>query len=159
MRHALVDDSLADVSYCMLWLWLRAVEKTGLYRLTEPVWDRYLTLLSLELTTWPEDDLGARSDCHAWSAVALYEFTAHGLGVREMEDGKRLLICPDMLWLCRCEGIVATRFGTVWVNWSQTEDSFQLSVQASRKIPLCIQLPNGQVESITAEKATYSIRL
>ena len=159
MRHALVDDSLADVSYCMLWLWLRAVEKTGLYRLTEPVWDRYLTLLSLELTTWPEDDLGARSDCHAWSAVALYEFTAHGLGVREMEDGKRLLICPDMLWLCRCEGSVATRFGTVWVNWSQTEDSFQLSVQASRKIPLCIQLPNGQVESITAEKATYSIRL
>ena len=159
MRCALADDHLADVSYCMLWLWLRAMEKTGLYHLTEPVWDRYLALLSLGLTTWPEDDLGARSDCHAWSAVALYEFTAHGLGVREIEDGNRLLICPDMLWLRRCEGSVATRFGTVWVAWSQTEEEFYLSVEATRKTPLCIQLPNGQVKSVTAEKATYSIHL
>ena len=159
MARTWADESLSKVSYCMVWLLLRAMDKVGLYRSTQSVWERYLSLLSLELTTWPEDDLDARSDCHAWSAVALYEFTAHGLGVRETADGKGLHIRPDMLWLRRCEGSVATRFGTVWVTWSRTDEEFRLSVKANQKVSMHIQLPNGQTESTVAEQATYSIRL
>lgn len=159
MRRAWSDNRLSPVSYSMVWLLLRAMEKVGLYHLTESIWDKYLSLLPLGLTTWPEDDLDARSDCHAWSAVALYEFTAHGLGVREAADGSSLLISPEMLWLGKCEGRVATRFGTVSVSWAIKDGVFTLAVEAPNKIPLEVRLPNGEYTVMNTAKATYSIRI
>lgn len=159
MRQTWTDESLSPVSYCMVWLLLRAMEKAGLYEQTESIWEKYRCLLPLNITTLPEDDLDARSDCHAWSAVALYEFTAHGLGIRESADGEQVLIHPQMWWLDWCEGAAPTKFGTVAVRWEKKRGKLLLTVRSETETPLHIQLPNGESHTLIAQSATYTIRL
>lgn len=102
-RMLAAGERLSVPSYCMLYFLCRALEETGLYdRLhTEPaVWDAFIRLHDgLHLSTWPEDFVTMRSDCHGWSAVFLYEAAACYLGVQPAEPGfarvrVRPLPCP-----------------------------------------------------------------
>lgn len=95
-------NSLAVPSYCFRYFLCRALEETGLYKEVNNslrMWDAYEDLMRLGLTTWPEDFVTMRSDCHGWSAVPLYEFAACFLGVQPIAPGYakvriRPLPCP-----------------------------------------------------------------
>lgn len=83
-------DQLCVPSYCMSYFLCRALEAAGLYdeiHSTLKIWDAFIDLMELHLTTWPEDFVTMRSDCHGWSAFALYEFAACYLGVRPLAPG------------------------------------------------------------------------
>lgn len=81
---------LSKPSYCFTYFQCRALEETGLYAEVHKqikLWDMYSDLMKLDLTTWPEDFVTMRSDCHGWSAVPLYEFAACFLGVKPLAPG------------------------------------------------------------------------
>lgn len=81
---------LSVPSYCVSYFLCRALEETGLYdeiHTTLKIWDVFMDLMDLHLTTWPEDFVTMRSDCHGWSAFALYEFAACYLGVQPLAPG------------------------------------------------------------------------
>lgn len=156
MRQTWENPQLAPVSYCMVWFLLRAMEKAGLYGQTESIWQKYRSLLPMHLTTWPEDDLEARSDCHGWSAVALYEFTVHGLGVCVFPERGYVRICPQMLWLGSCAGEVPTPWGNLRIEWEYENGRFTLSAASAQPIPMCIRLPNGESFSLTGKEAAFT---
>lgn len=81
---------LKPMSYAMRFFLCRALEETDMYDevyKTFRIWDAYKELLELDLTTWPEDFVTQRSDCHGWSALPLSEFVRCYLGVRPIEYG------------------------------------------------------------------------
>ena len=83
-------ESLAKPSYCFSYFLCRALEEADLYNElndTLKVWDMFTNLMQYNLTTWPEDFVTMRSDCHGWSAIALYEFSACFLGVKPLTPG------------------------------------------------------------------------
>ncbi len=95
--------SLSQPSYCMTYFLCRALEMTGLYNeihTSFEIWNAFIKLShELHLSTWPEDFIQMRSDCHGWSSVILYEFAACYLGVRPTKPGcseitVRPLPCP-----------------------------------------------------------------
>ena len=50
-------------------------------------WEPWHEMLALGLTTWAEDTVSNRSDCHAWGSVPLQQFPRYVLGVRPSEPG------------------------------------------------------------------------
>lgn len=74
MEKVLEDKSLVPCSFMQGFYLFRALEKTGMYDRTEALWQTWQDFIDLHCTTFPETPFDPRSDCHAWSALPLYEF-------------------------------------------------------------------------------------
>lgn len=153
MIRTLKDPTLAQCSYCMTHYMFRALSKVGLYHLTEYLWKPWFDLLDLHVTTWPEDTVTARSDCHAWGALPLYEFTAELLGVKPEKPGYEIIkVMPNTLSLKSAKGQVATKWGTISVSWHIHKELFTINIELPKPISTVIYLPDGQILETNTKK-------
>ena len=74
MEKVLDDRSLVPCSFMQQFYLFRALEKVGMYDRTEDLWQAWQEFIDLHCSTFPETPFDPRSDCHAWSALPLYEF-------------------------------------------------------------------------------------
>lgn len=119
-------DTLTEPSYSMSYFLCRALEQTGLYEVLHTslkLWDKFRRLIDLHLTTWPEDFLTMRSDCHGWSALPLYEFVTCYLGVRPLKPGfTEAGIFPRPCPFDFSGGTVPTKHGKIHITVIKTEN-------------------------------------
>lgn len=142
MRRCLTDPHIAKVSFCMQYYLFRALEHVDNYAATRECWSVWKDLLAQHVTTWPEDPVTCRSECHAWSAVPLHEYPRYALGVRQAEAGfRKVYISPKMLWLGKCSGRTKTPAGTVAVAWELKEEEFVIQITTDRPMDIIWQLP------------------
>ncbi|KAL3445110.1 hypothetical protein BJX65DRAFT_319608 [Aspergillus insuetus] len=50
-------------------------------------WEPWKKQLELNMTTWVEDYITQRSDCHAWGGLPLYEYTVEVVGLKPVMSG------------------------------------------------------------------------
>lgn len=113
LKNALAEDVL-KVTFSTSYEWFRALEKTGMYEMTEENMELWKVLPALGCTTCPETPGNTRSDCHAWSALPIYEMIRVIAGIAPEGDGwKKARICPHMDYLPDLEGEAATPKGAV----------------------------------------------
>lgn len=137
MTGALEHPDVLKCSFSMSFFLFRALEKAGMYHRTEELWKSWIDLLPLNLTTLPETPYEPRSDCHAWSALPLYEFTHALLGVKGSKPGwKEIRIEPNTLNLKEMNGNLYTPAGIVNVGWRLTSTEISIWGQASEGIPI-----------------------
>ncbi len=74
MGKVLEDKSLVQCSFMQKFYLFRALEQVGMYDRTGELWQAWYDFIDLHCTTFPETPFAPRSDCHAWSALPLYEF-------------------------------------------------------------------------------------
>lgn len=101
LQRILTDNSLIRCTIYYKFYLMRALQKAGLgnmYITQLKVWQ---DMLDLGLSTFPETEpdskaiVGARSDCHAWSASVCYDFLSIICGINPSEHGfKSVEICP-----------------------------------------------------------------
>ena len=107
-------------SVAMAYYLFRALEKTGMYELTESYWDIWQKMIEKHATTCVEDDVQERSDCHAWGALLLYELPSVILGVRPSKPGyEDMEVKPVLGYLTWAKGEVITPKGTIQVEWNK----------------------------------------
>lgn len=110
----------AQCSVAMAFYLFRALEKTGLYAYTKEYWGIWDKMIQKNATTCVEDDVGERSDCHAWGALALYELPAVILGVRPAAPGYECVeISPRRELLEAAAGSVTTPYGQIGIQWEK----------------------------------------
>ncbi len=144
LLRMLRQEKLTVPSYCMSFFECRALEATGLYRFSEPVWNSFEGLLEQHLTTWPEDFLSCRSDCHGWSALPLYEMIVCFLGIRPLRPGFDLVgVCPQPCPLKQYRGSVLLPAGRLSVAIEQ-EGQFRLHIRAPEGQALFVRMPSGK---------------
>ncbi|EXF86007.1 hypothetical protein CFIO01_05942 [Colletotrichum fioriniae PJ7] len=121
-------------------------------------WDPWRHQLSQNLTTWCEDEVTLRSDCHAWSAVPLYEFMTEVAGIKPLEPGWRAISCAPRFNLYRefdakvaLGGKLAP--GIARIRWSRGVGTDELSlsvvlqdIPVEDSIRVSVRLPNGVEE-------------
>jgi len=158
MHSCMTNPGLAQCSFSMSFFLFRALEKVQLYRLTETLWTKWLDQLDNNVTTWPEDLLAQRSDCHAWGAVPIYEFTSCILGVKPLLPGYEVVgIKPCTDYFPQAEGVVATQWGPIKVKWEMREDNFCLSVRLPRVCKAVITLPDATVQVCEGEQDIHIV--
>ena len=124
------DMAQSSVSY-MFYLF-RALEMTGWYEKTDDLWELWRKMVREHMSTCVENGTDSRSDCHAWSALMLYELPCAVLGVTPAAPGfRKMNIHPHAGALRSAKGDVITPVGTVHVEWSLNPDGeMSLSYQA-----------------------------
>ncbi|CAG7618377.1 hypothetical protein PAESOLCIP111_02109 [Paenibacillus solanacearum] len=143
LQRCLEDKTLIQASYAMSFFLFRAMSRLERYDSAYPLWDTWKQMLALGLTTWMEDPVSQRSDCHAWGAVPLYEFPAEILGVKPALPGyETILVEPRCGPLRSASGKVPTVKGEVTVSWHIDDGLFRIQVDGPSEVPLIVRLPD-----------------
>lgn len=113
----------------------RALEKTGLYAYTDRYWDTWRNMIKMHCTTCVESEAYARSECHAWGSLILYELPSISLGVRPAAPGyKKVRIAPAPGYLTNASGIVKTPAGMVRVSWKIEDGAFKIDYEVPQNM-------------------------
>jgi len=143
MENALTLDTKCTYAYA--YFWFRALEQVGLYQETEHMMNRLRGLIDLNCTTIPETPDAPRSDCHAWGAIAIYEFAAVVLGVQTVSAAeKKIRISPHIDGRKYAKGTVYTGCGKIFVDWKVSDGNFILHVESEGEAHIEIILPNSE---------------
>lgn len=117
LEKMLSEPALVRCSYSMKHYYNRALDMAGISGGKDKMWREYAVLLESGATTWPEDPVTARSDCHGWSTIPIYEICHNILGVRPGAPGfASVLIEPGQWELGNAKGKVWTPEGCVRVE-------------------------------------------
>lgn len=110
-------EKYAQCSVAMAYYLFRALEKAGLYEWSTQYWNIWKRMLAKGATTCVEDEVGERSECHAWGALMLYELPSVILGVRPAKPGYGAVsVAPHGEMLEWFKGEVITPRGMVYVE-------------------------------------------
>ena len=144
MTHAMSDPDVLACTYPWQYMLLRALDQLGIYELSEPIWQQYRDILERHLTTLAESPGDTRSDCHAWSALPLYEFPRMLLGVQPGAPGwKSIRIEPHPVWIDSLSGTVPSPAGEISVRWNKAKDGLIHLKVTAPDIPVTIHI-NGK---------------
>lgn len=117
MQKVLGDDSLIRCSYCMKYYFNMALEKAGVEEQNPKLWSEYEALMKSGSTTWPEDPVTARSDCHGWSSIPISEIAHRFLGIKPEAPGfASVIIEPIQLAFGSMKGKIWTPQGMIMVE-------------------------------------------
>lgn len=147
----------ASVAYN--YILFRALECVGEYDRVDELLNPLRSIIDLHCTTTPEwigEDV--RSECHAWSAVVLYEFTAKVLGVQYAYGV--LTIEPYIKGREYAKGFVASPCGMVWVDWRVNDNKFTIDITLPDGVEnVVLNLPNGECMTISEKEYTVTVEL
>ena len=158
MKNSL--DLEAKATYAFAYFYFRALEVCGMYKFTEEMMNSYRHLLDLNCTTVPETPEYSRSDCHAWGALAIYEFSATILGVRtEDVSEKSISVKPYIVGRDYARGTVSTIGGEVYVEWKKNGSEFEITIESDDDVKKTVYLPDGTVFETEISKVTLNCPL
>lgn len=113
----------------------RALEKTGLYAYTDRYWNAWRNMVRLHCTTCVESEAYARSECHAWGALILYELPSITLGVRPAAPGfGKVRIAPVAGYFTEASGTVKTPVGDIRVSWKIEKGAFKIDYEVPQDV-------------------------
>ncbi|KAL6359988.1 hypothetical protein LRP88_05684 [Fusarium phalaenopsidis] len=127
-------------------------------------WDPWRQQLQQNVTTWVEDSVSQRSDCHAWGSVSIYEFMVEVVGIRPAEPGwvaiefrPRLGLFRNMNAKVPVKMKDGKEIGLVHVSWATDESGnaevrLRLDFEGSAKVPVRAFLPGVEMACIASEE-------
>lgn len=131
LLKTVLDKNYTQCTVAMSFYLFRALEKTGLYQYTDQYWNVWRKMIEDHCTTCIESETYARSECHGWGALVLYELPSVTLGVRPAVPGYgKILIAPVTGYLTHASGKVKTPVGDVSVSWKIVDGVFQMEYEA-----------------------------
>ena len=125
------DKSYTQCTVAMRFYLFRALEDIDCYELTRDYWQPWLTMIENNCTTCVESEAYARSECHGWGALALYELPSVTLGVRPAKPGfEEIKIIPRAGYMEWASGTVITPKGEVRVSWELVDGKQSIKYSA-----------------------------
>ncbi len=156
MMACVRNPKLLTCSYSMTYYLFRAFEKAGVYPYSGFIWNSWKELLACHVTTWPEDPVTQRSECHGWSGLPVIEFIRCSLGVRPATPGfAAILIAPCEFDLGGMEATICTAQGPIYARRTIVREGMvyraEFWYRFPRKMPVHVALPGQEYDTVTEE--------
>lgn len=127
LLRTIEDKTITQCTIAMRFYLFRALEKINRYELTKEYWEPWHTMVKNNCSTCIESESYARSECHGWGALALYELPSVILGVKPTTPGfENVEIKPIPGYMTYANGTVMTPKGAVEVSWKRQGDNLEL---------------------------------
>ena len=137
-------------SYMMRFYAFRALAEAG-GQLYDDFWTSmcapWRNMLAQNLTTWEEDDVRQRSDCHAWGSVPIYEYCVEVAGICPIAPGSsRIRFKPRVQLSDSIDARIALGAqNTARVSWRLGSGGEKLlDLTLDQAVEVISQLPGGQ---------------
>jgi hypothetical protein len=132
-----LEEQMPKCSVAMALYLFRALEKADMYDETNALWNPWRDMVKTNLTTCVENNVEARSDCHAWGALILHELPAVTLGVRPAKPGfEEIIIRPVPGYMDWARGSVITPKGKVDVSWKKENGELSVEIIAPNDLKI-----------------------
>ena len=153
LKAAMTDEEILICSFSTSYEWFRALEKAGLYSDTEKYMKRWAKLPEQGSTTCPEEPEDGRSECHAWSALPLYEMIRCMAGIKPYTPGWSMVeIRPQPAYLTDLEGEAVTPGGKVYYKYQKQNGKWNCQVRLPEGVRGIFIYPDGKEERISGGK-------
>lgn len=152
LAGSFADRRFSNCSYFMKFYVLRAFAQAGddLYEsIWTRVWEPWRKMLANNLTTWEEDDVRQRSDCHAWGSVPIYEYCTELAGVRPIRAGSsKVLFKPRLRLSGSLDAKIALGSDNLaTVSWrTMPGGEMQADLHLKKAVEVRTVMPGGQEE-------------
>lgn len=154
MQRMLITEGLAKPSYVMSLYRLEALQKVGLAGHAD--WTDWHAMLDANLTTWMEDPVTQRSDCHAWGSVPIPYIIHQVLGFRDWTPASRdISIAPDYQVASEVDGVVPGVAGPIRISWHTADRGVTVEIVSPPGVRGTIVLPDGRREPLAEGRTTY----
>ncbi|KAH6689037.1 Six-hairpin glycosidase-like protein [Plectosphaerella plurivora] len=155
--HPTSSHKLVPTSISMSFYVLRALSLAGGRAYEDnfhQFWAPWHEQLSLNVTTWEEDGVSQRSDCHAWGSAPIYEFLAEVAGVRPAGPGwssitfePRIGLYREFKASCPLRMVEGEIMGLAHVSWETAESgdvrvSLVFEMKTPRVLPVFVKIPS-----------------
>ena len=139
------DRTITQCTVAMCFYLFRALEMTCLYEYTDRYWNIWREMVQNGCSTCVESPGSyARSECHAWGSLALYELPTVILGVRPAAPGyEKIQVHPVPGMLTSASGTVHTPRGNLNVSWKKSESGIDLQISGDTDA-VCRIIPNKE---------------
>lgn len=157
LTHAIEDGDCLKCSFSTAYEWFRALEIAGMQEAMRDSLEDWIALLELDCTTCPETPSQARSECHAWSALPMYEMMRTMAGV--VPEGicwERVRIQPHTMDLEDLQGKAATPKGDISFRYERTDGVWHYSVELPEGMEAEFVYPDGRTEYLNKGEAWMS---
>lgn len=150
LQESFEQPNFSKCSYVMKFYALRAFALAGdeVYEsFWAHVWDPWRQMLANNLSTWEEDDVRQRSDCHAWGSVPIYEYCTELAGVCPTAAGcQKLQFKPRLRLSEEVEAKIALgKDNSAEVSWRRETDGQQrVMLRLAKAVEVVSTLPGGQ---------------
>ena len=140
------SEDVLPLTFSAAWPFFRAAEMCGIYELTKPLMDQWIHLLELHAATCPETPDNIRSDCHAWSALPMYELvrTIGGFRLDTCSEGP-LVIRPGLSYLPDLSGTISLPEGQITFSYSRGEEGISYTYELTDGVNAVFEGKNGTV--------------
>lgn len=161
LKESFAQPHFSKCSYMMTFYALRAFALAGddpYESFWADVWRPWRQMLANNLSTWEEDDVRQRSDCHAWGSVPIYEYCTELAGVRPLAPGAvKILFKPRLRLSEAVEARVAVgKDNIAMVSWrTESNGGKVVELQLEKAAEVISKLPGGEeVEHGLVDKIT-----
>ncbi|KAJ4265266.1 hypothetical protein NW762_004551 [Fusarium torreyae] len=133
-------------------------------------WGPWREQLQQNVTTWVEDSVSQRSDCHAWGCVPIYEFMVEVVGIRPRDPGwnaidfqPRVGLFRDLKATIPIPNAGGSIRGLIHVSWS-TNIAGDKEVQVKTELPgpntmaVVVSLPDVKTTYEASKKLCFIVQ-
>lgn len=158
LTHTFRDEDVLTCYFSTCYELFRACEMADCYELTERKMQEWIGLIDMHCGTCPETPVNCRSECHAWSALPMYELMSAIAGIQRCKPGEEnYRIFPHLHAVPDLQGEYCTVCGPIRFRYQKNGQQWEYEINLPKGCSGTFT-PDGMTEYCLCEGRNFFMK-